>query len=183
MRIIAGRYKGRRLASVRGSIRPTSERLRETLFDVLGGAVRDSSWLDLFAGSGAVGLEAMSRGAAEVVFNDRDPQAVSLLEKNLDLCGVEEAFRIWNKDAFVLMRQLSGKTTFDFIFLDPPYGYRRYRKLLDKLLASGLCGQGTTVILEVFKKQSLEIIPAGLEVRRLLEGGDNVIVLISSRSP
>lgn len=178
MRIIAGLYKGRRLGTVRGAIRPTSDRLRESLFDVLGASVRGSSWLDLFAGSGAVGLEAISRGAGEVIFNDRDPGAIALLEKNVALCGIESGYQIRKEDAFVLLRRLVEHSPFDYIFLDPPYGYHRYHKLLERLGKVALCGSETTVILEVFKKQSLTIIPAGFEIRRTLEGGDNLHLLL-----
>ena len=178
MRIIAGLYKGRRLGTVRGSIRPTIDRLRESLFDVLGEAVRGSTWLDLFAGTGAVGLEALSRGARLVVFNDRDREAIALLERNVSLCGVEEGVQVSNRDAFVLLRQLAGQPPFDFIFLDPPYGFHHYRKLLARLAAGDLCGPETTILLEVFKKQPLQIVPEGLEIRRILEGGDGRLLLM-----
>jgi 16S rRNA (guanine966-N2)-methyltransferase len=182
MRIIGGLYKGRRLGTVRGTIRPTSDRLRESLFDVLGTSVHGSSWLDLFAGSGAVGLEALSRGARQVVFNDRDPEAIALLKKNLALCGIEIGYQVRNEDAFVALRRLAGKSAFDFIFLDPPYGYHRYRKLLERVTEGDLCGPETTVILEIFKKQNLAILPSGLEIRRTLEGGDNLHLLLATRT-
>ena len=183
MRIIAGRYKGRRLATVRGSIRPTSDRLRESLFSILGESVRDSTWLDLFAGTGAIGLEALSRGARSVLFNDRDAEAIVLIEKNLTLCGVEEGCEVRSEDAIVLLRRLSDQPPYDFIALDPPYDYRQYRKLLDKLSKSPLCGPQTTIVLEVFKKRAEGIVPPGLGVRRSIVGGDSLQFLLRRVDP
>jgi 16S rRNA (guanine966-N2)-methyltransferase len=101
-------------------LRPTSDRLRETLFNILGEGVRDASVLDAFAGTGAVGIEALSRGGAHVMFVDHDPRALSLIRQNLDRCGVTDGYTIQRMD---LAR--SGlpafPTTFDLIFLDPPY--------------------------------------------------------------
>jgi 16S rRNA (guanine966-N2)-methyltransferase len=121
LRIVAGSLKGRRLASPTWTgLRPTSDRLRETLFNILGPRCHDASVLDAFAGTGAVGLEALSRGAAHVMFVDHDPRALALIHQNLARCGVADRYTI---ERMNLAR--SGlpafRTTFDLIFLDPPY--------------------------------------------------------------
>jgi 16S rRNA (guanine966-N2)-methyltransferase len=121
LRIVAGDLKGRRLASPTwAGLRPTSDRLRETLFNVLGQTCDGASVLDAFAGTGAVGIEALSRGAAHVMFVDHDPRALALIRQNLDRCGVTDRYTIQRMD---LAR--SGlptfPTAFDLIFLDPPY--------------------------------------------------------------
>jgi 16S rRNA (guanine966-N2)-methyltransferase len=121
MRVIAGAHKGRRLdAPTWPGLRPTSDKLRETLFNVLGGSIRDASMLDAYAGTGAVGIEALSRGAAHVTFVDHDPRALQLVERNLARCGIASGYAIIRAD-------LSGpaaipaRAPFEFIYLDPPY--------------------------------------------------------------
>ncbi len=119
MRIIAGRLKGRRLTAPAGlDVRPTSDRLRETLFNVLADSVEGARVLDGFAGTGALGLEAWSRGAASVVFIERDPGALRALESNVRACGVDEACAIIRGD-FQTSRVEPAR--FDLVLLDPPY--------------------------------------------------------------
>jgi 16S rRNA (guanine(966)-N(2))-methyltransferase RsmD len=109
MRIIAGTHKGRRLASPDWpGLRPTSDKLRETLFNVLGPSVADARVLDGFAGTGAVGIEALSRGAAHVTFLERDRRAAGLIEENLVHCGVEEGYAIIRVDFAVAEPRLRG---------------------------------------------------------------------------
>ncbi|MGH9340017.1 MAG: 16S rRNA (guanine(966)-N(2))-methyltransferase RsmD [Acidobacteriota bacterium] len=176
MRVIAGRYRGHRLASVRGEIRPTSDRLRETLFNILRDSVAGSVWLDGFAGSGAVGIEALSRGARYVIFNDKSRQAIRLLRKNLQICRVEEGYEIHQKDLLTLLR-LELKPL-DIIFLDAPYAYPRYDKLLSKL-GESLLKKSSLIILEVFKKTQLEsVLPSSLEVWRTVQEGDSRLIFL-----
>lgn len=122
MRIIAGTFKGRRLAAPRGSaIRPTSDKLRETLFNVLAPRLRGARVLDGFAGTGANGLEALSRGAALVTFIERDRDALALIEENLRRCGVATGYGIMRGAFEQVLRALSPDVRFDLIVLDPPY--------------------------------------------------------------
>jgi 16S rRNA (guanine966-N2)-methyltransferase len=121
MRIIAGTLKGRRLeAPSWPGLRPTSDKLRETLFNILGGRVAGARVLDACAGTGAVGIEAISRGAAHVTFIDRDRRAVDLVRQNLARCGVADGYAIIRADLGSAAARLP-QTLFDFIFLDPPY--------------------------------------------------------------
>src|SRR5579872_6102741 len=127
MRIIAGQFRSRPLRSLRGAdIRPTSDRLRETLFNVLTAgnpaALEGSVWLDLFAGTGAVGIEALSRGAKEVHFVERSEAAAEMIRKNLHALGVETGYAIHQEDlprAFWRMER--KRVAADVIFMDPPY--------------------------------------------------------------
>src|ERR671918_2211454 len=121
MRIIAGALKGRRLeAPDWPGVRPTSDKLRETLFNVLAPRIRGARVLDGFAGSGAVGIEALSRGAAHVTFVDQDPRAVRLIEENLARCKVSDRYVIIRARFDQAATRLAA-ATFDLVFLDPPY--------------------------------------------------------------
>ena len=121
MRIVAGRWGGRRLTTPKGlATRPTSDRVREALFSILGDRVQDARVLDLFAGSGALGLEALSRGAAEATFVDSAPAAIAALKANLDGLGAEA--EVHRSDALRFLRAAAGKARhYDLVLLDPPY--------------------------------------------------------------
>jgi 16S rRNA (guanine(966)-N(2))-methyltransferase RsmD len=184
MRIIAGEYKGRRLLVPSGGIRPTSDRLKEALFSALGNSIRGSVWVDACAGSGAVGIEALSRGAGYVVFNDRSQAALRTVRKNLERCQVKGGYEILRKDVFALLRKppdaLRGKPA-AFLFFDPPYDFGRYDKLLTKALACPLFEpRRMTIILEIFKKTRVGLVPEGLRLMRTLKRGDNHILLLTS---
>jgi 16S rRNA (guanine966-N2)-methyltransferase len=117
VRVVAGEFRGRRLATPRGArTRPTADRVREALFSMLGD-VAGARVLDLYAGSGALGIEALSRGAASAVFVERDPRAVAVIERNLTSLGLEEVVR--RQDAVRFLARGSG--TYDLVFCDPPY--------------------------------------------------------------
>ncbi len=175
MRIIAGKYRGRKLHQPKGAIRPTTDRLRESLFNVLGNGLPGSVWLDLFAGTGAVGLEALSRGASLVVFNDSSREAARLVRRNLETCGVSEGFEVFEKDALTLLNYLRGRR-FDFVSLDPPYVYPRYDKLLSKIAET--LDPSPTLILEIFKKTPLDFVQPPWELTRTLKAGDSHLLLL-----
>jgi 16S rRNA (guanine(966)-N(2))-methyltransferase RsmD len=123
MRIVAGRFKGRRLHAPKSrSVRPTTDRVREALFSILADRVEGARVLDLFAGTGAVGLEALSRGAASAVFVERDAGAVRLIRENVRTCGAEPEAEILAESAPRAVRKLAARgARFDLIFMDPPY--------------------------------------------------------------
>src|ERR671925_144199 len=123
VRVIAGSAKGRRLAtSPTLALRPTADRVREALFNILGVRIEGAAILDLFAGSGAVGLEALSRGARQAMFVEVHEPACRLIEKNLWLCGLYAQATVWCDDAPKVLTVLKRRgRTFDLIFLDPPY--------------------------------------------------------------
>ena len=177
MRIIGGKHRGRRLATVRGGIRPTTDRARECLFNVLGKSVVGSVWLDAFSGTGAVGIEALSRGAAFINFIDRDFTAVRLLKKNLELCGIEEGWEVHQRDVFTLLRSLDSPPL-DFVFLDPPYRFKRHQKLLDRVSRLPCLKAESQVILETFKKTPIPPLPEGLFLARVVKVGDNQLLFL-----
>jgi 16S rRNA (guanine966-N2)-methyltransferase len=155
MRVIAGAYRSRILKSLKGlALRPTSDRLRETLFNVLGPKVSGARFLDLFAGTGAVGIEALSRGAAEVVFIEKHPPAATLIRRNLDSLGVHSGFTVLAADALRGLDMLAagrGSTgpAFDFIFCDPPYAAAHdYARVLRFLGSADLLASDGIVVVE-----------------------------------
>ena len=120
MRIVGGKYKGRVLAEFKGQdIRPTADMVRESLFNILQFKIFSASFLDLFSGTGAMGIEALSRGAKKVHFNDADKKSIAVLKQNLSKIKVEEEYKITNYDAITFLQNSVEK--FDFIYIDPPY--------------------------------------------------------------
>lgn len=151
MRIIAGKFKSRRLHAPEGlETRPTSDRLRETLFNVVAPGVVDSAWLDLFAGTGAVGIEALSRGARMVHFVESAARAARLIRQNLSSLKVEDGFEVIEREAAVALRMLDSQAvSCDFCFLDPPYRKMGdYEQVLGFLSQSQIIRPGSTVIAE-----------------------------------
>ena len=121
MRIVAGEFRGRRLSSLPGvRTRPTADRVREALFSILG-ALDGARVADLFAGSGALGIEALSRGAAHATFVERDRRAAAVIERNVAAVGAEERSEVVVRDALAWLRARQGKEEFDLVLLDPPY--------------------------------------------------------------
>ena len=182
MRVIAGKFRSRPLHSLRGmDLRPTSDRLRETLFNVLAAGNPDafdgSVWLDLCAGTGAVGIEALSRGAGKVYFVDSSAQAAGLIQRNLSALGVVERFEILREKIDRALRRLDdGKFIADFIFLDPPYAMEDlYLQTLQQLSQSRLVGPAAVVIAEHDKRFDLGDRFGPLHRYRKLKQGDAVL--------
>jgi 16S rRNA (guanine(966)-N(2))-methyltransferase RsmD len=170
MRVIAGAYKGRNLKSPPSlQVRPTSDRLRETLFIVIAPRIEDTRFLDLCAGTGAVGIEAVSRGARYVTFVDRSRRSCQLIESNVQLCRIpEEQYEIYCMTAEDFLRQ-SKDFSWDIIFFDPPYK-EDYLRTLD-LLGSF----GGLVIVEHHHKNSLPETAGTLVKTRILKQGDSAL--------
>jgi 16S rRNA (guanine966-N2)-methyltransferase len=178
MRVIAGQYRSRTLRSLRGAdIRPTADRLRETLFNVLckgdPEALVGSVWLDLYAGTGAVGIEALSRGAEMVYFVESSKAAAALIAENLRALGIGSGFRIVKSDAGKALRQLEAAVAADFVFLDPPYRLREeYARMLGALTGSKLLQAPGVVIAEHEKRFDPGEAFGQLQRYRRLEQGD-----------
>ena len=175
MRVIAGEYKGRNLKSPPSlEIRPTSDRLRETLFNVIAPRIEDARFLDLCAGSGAVGIEALSRGAQHVTFVDRSRKMCQLIEANVQLCRVpEEQHEIYQMTAEEFLRQEKA-FAWDIVFLDPPYKE-------DYLVTLDLLGrfEGLLIVEHHHKKVLPETI-GGLRRFRVLKQGDSSLSFYES---
>ena len=173
MRVIAGALKGRRLsAPTWDGLRPTSDRLRETLFNVLAARVDGATVLDGYAGTGAVGIEALSRGASSVTFVDDDPRAVRLVKANLERCGVKDRHAIIRARLADAVGRLQG-TQFDVIFLDPPYGPTSFMEALDA--AGRLAGEGTVTIVEHARRDAAPASAGPLVLVRELTSGDSAL--------
>ena len=179
MRIIAGELKGRRLdAPSWAGLRPTSDKLRETLFNVLAARVPASRVLDGFAGTGAVGIEALSRGAAHVTFVERDPRAVRLIAANLGRCGIRDRHAIIRARLADALPQLST-ANFDIIFLDPPYGPRELDEALTA--ADRLAGDDTLVVIEHARRDAPPGETGTLVRVRELTSGDSALAFYRRR--
>jgi 16S rRNA (guanine(966)-N(2))-methyltransferase RsmD len=187
MRVIAGTLRSRTLAAPPGlSTRPTSDRLRETLFNVLAPRIHGAAFLDLYAGSGAVGIEALSRGAARVTFVERAAQALKVLRANLDRLSLTQGFRVHSGTAGSFLRgPRSAAAEFDIIFLDPPYDAAgEYATVLDLLggEASAFLAPDAIVIAEHRKKDVLDPQYGALQRTRLLEQGDAALSFYADNS-
>lgn len=177
MRVIAGKFRSRPLQSLRGlDIRPTSDRLRETLFNVLTAgnpdALAGSIWVDLFAGTGAVGIEALSRGAAQVYFVESSKRAVEVIQENLRSLGIAEGSEILRADSVRAISDLGRRRVVsNYIFLDPPYAMRdAYQQTSDKMAESAIC-KAATVIAEHEKRfDPGEKFGSLVRFRKLLQG-------------
>lgn len=173
MRVIAGRFKGRTLAApTRAGLRPTSDRLRETLFNILAPRLPGARLLDAYAGTGAVGIEALSRGASHVVFVERDRQALALIQENVRRCHVTERYTIVSRDA----REASADPAllpFDIVFLDPPYDLPDRDRALDAV--SGLVAPGGLLVFEHAARRDVPRAAGRLVQRRQVRAGDSML--------
>jgi 16S rRNA (guanine966-N2)-methyltransferase len=187
MRIVAGTAKGVRLAPVPPGVRPLSDRAREGVFssigpDVLGGAVV----LDLFAGTGATGIEALSRGAAHATFVDRSAGAVAAIRRNLELTKLGDRARVVTSD---VQRFLTGNSnsaaSFDLAFCDPPYGLGppELDAVLRELADDRWSGAASTVVLTRGTQSSMPVIPLHWAIARELRYGDSLVILIRPKDP
>jgi 16S rRNA (guanine(966)-N(2))-methyltransferase RsmD len=179
MRVIAGTYRSRILKSLKGlALRPTSDRLRETLFNVLAPNISGARFADLFAGTGAIGIEALSRGAAEVVFIENHAPAAALIGKNLDSLGIRGGFTVLPVDVLRGLEMLAAKAKgaksgFDFVFLDPPYAAAPdYERVLKFLGSADLLASRGMVVAEHRRKFDLPEKAEALHCFRVLKQGD-----------
>jgi 16S rRNA (guanine966-N2)-methyltransferase len=175
MRVIAGRYKGRRLHAPSWSgLRPTSDRLKQTLFDVLGDRVVGTRVLDGFAGSGALGIEALSRGARAVTFIDADIRALGLVEANLGHCGIAEGYVMIRSSFVEAVRRLPADQLFELILLDPPY---EQSGLDDVLAAATACLAPDGIIVLHTRRRGVAEETAMLTRFRIVTAGDSALAL------
>jgi len=179
MRVIAGIYRSRILKSLKGlALRPTSDRLRETLFDVLAPNIAGSRFVDLFAGTGAIGIEALSRGAAEVVFIENHAPAATLIRRNLESLDINTGVTVLAVDALrglamLAARKNSGAPAFNHIFLDPPYAAAEdYSRVLEFLGSADLLAPGGIAIAEHRRNFDLREEAGALRRFRVLRQGD-----------
>lgn len=171
MRIVAGRYRGRKLTPPSDdSVRPTTDRIKETVFNILQWDVEGARVLDLFAGSGALGIECLSRGAAEVVFADKSPASVALIRQNLK--GIEGSYRVITADFTGVLR--SGEDKFDLIFIDPPYKSGLGELAVDAAFDLGRVAEGGTVVYEHSSELPFKCAREDVKVRTKVMGSVTV---------
>jgi 16S rRNA (guanine966-N2)-methyltransferase len=181
MRVIGGHDRGRRLRAPRGlATRPTADRVRVTLFDVLGPAVAGARVLDLFAGTGAVGIEALSRGAARVVLVERDQSALRALRANLAALGAPRAAaRVMAGDVLRVLPELGAQEgPFDLVFIDPPYATALAGRTLEGLGATRICRAGTEVIVQHSTRTTLPTVRGLAPHRRPRQFGDTALTFL-----
>jgi 16S rRNA (guanine(966)-N(2))-methyltransferase RsmD len=186
MRVIAGKYGSRHIASGRGmELRPTSDRLRETLFDILQSRVPGSFFVDGYAGTGAVGIEAMSRGARAVAFLEKHRASIALIQRNLEALGITQGAEILRGDVVASLGELAsrGKPA-DILFFDPPYREtQEYERVLEALGASALVAAHTLVIFEREKKRALPAAHDSLTRLRSVVQGDAALDFFARTRP
>ena len=171
MRVIGGRYKGRRLKSPDWpGLRPTSDKLRETLFNILAPHIDGARVVDGYAGTGAIGIEALSRGAAHVTFIEKNRRAAALIEENLKACGVEAGYTIRCADVVAALD--APASAFDLILLDPPYDTENVSAALDAV-ARHLAGDGLVVLERATRREPEE--SAALQRVRDVKSGDSTL--------
>lgn len=181
MRIIAGQWRGRTLSAPRGmAVRPTADRVREAIFDILGDRVAGATVLDLFAGTGALGLEALSRGAREAVFVESDPVAFATLRRNIAALGARgaETFPMDYRQAIRRLRAAGRR--FDLILLDPPYGKGLSAGAAGELSRAGLITPASSVIVEEARRAPLGGFPEGWTIALDRRYGDTRVLLLET---
>lgn len=158
MRVIAGSVKGRKLKAPPGQeTRPITDRIKEALFNVLGSDIIDTDFLDLFAGSGSVGIEALSRGARRAVFVDNSKIAVKVMKENITACKFTEQAQICEMDVFRAVNFLEQKKkNFEYIYIDPPFKNDKiFHKIMDELGETGLLSEDGILIIRTQKNKEL----------------------------
>lgn len=185
MRIISGECRGRKLTQIRGrDIRPTSDRVREALFNILGLRVRDARVLDLFCGTGALGLEALSRGAAGAVLVDKSDASCEAARQNIELCRMTDRASLvqWDILARPLPESVTGRA-YDLVFIDPPYNRGLLQKTLEKESLVKLLAPDAVIIGEQSAKERLDNNVKGLDIFRQKKYSKTLISFLTPKPP
>lgn len=178
MRIIAGQFRGRTLATVRDlTIRPTTDRAKQTIFDILSNRIEFEGIrvLDLFAGSGSLGLEALSRGAQEIVFVEKSRGSIKVLESNISTLKCEQQCTVYPADVFWYLKHT--RQAFDLVFVDPPYKLEEIGTLPSAIYRSSVVNEGSYVVMEHSKESAIELSESNYEITRKAFGQTIVLIL------
>lgn len=177
MRVITGTAKGNRLKSLKGmETRPTLDRVKESLFNIIGSRVIDTEFLDLFAGTGAIGIEAISRGAKHALFVETNPRAVKIIRENLEITGLADQGEIMAADVEMALKAVANADRkFDMIFMDPPYLKKLGQKTLTSLMQFGVLTKNGLVIVESSKMDELPLQEGPLKMVRQEKYGDTTL--------
>ncbi len=159
LRIISGSKRGMNLQTPDGlGTRPTSDRIKETLFNMISFDIPDCRFLDLFSGSGQMGIEALSRGASEAAFVEKDKSAISCIENNLSKAKFTDEATLYKEDVFSALNKLNGSEKFDFVFMDPPYNKLIEKQVLESLANKSYISSETTIIVEASLETDLDYV-------------------------
>ncbi len=155
MRVISGKYRGHHLVSFNADhIRPTTDRVKETLFNIIQTSVGEAQVLDLFSGTGSLGIEALSRGAAQVLFVEKSKKSIQILEKNLEKLKVDEPYKILQKDVISFLKGYEGEP-FDLIFADPPFTEKMAHDVVEAVDASKAMGPHSLLMIESARHEKM----------------------------
>lgn len=183
MRVIAGKARRLQLKTVEGTeTRPTTDRIKETLFNMINSELYDCRFLDLFSGSGGIGIEALSRGAKATYFVEKDRKACECIRQNLVNTRLEEHGSVMEMDTVLAIKTLdkSNEETFDFIFMDPPYNENLEHDILKCLKGTSLIDEYTTIIIEASKDANVEFVEdLGFNINKIKEYKTNKHIFIS----
>lgn len=179
MRVIGGLARGRRILAPRGrGTRPTSDYVREVLFDLLTQQVEGRTFLDLYAGTGAVGIEALSRGAAAAVFVEHHRPALTMLYRNIEASGFRDRAEVVPMEVLRYLRRAAcGSRQFDLIFLDPPYRHAEADAAMRLIASTGVLAPDGIAVLERSARVAPDPVPAGLALIREVRHGDTALRL------
>lgn len=184
MRVIAGSAKSLPLKAPRqNTTRPTTDRIKETLFNIIAPYIPGCRFLDLFSGSGGIGIEALSRGASEAVFVEQDRAALSVIRQNLRFTHLEEHARVIGLDVLKAAASLKDEKAFDVIFMDPPYDHELERRVLEILQNSRCVHEDTLIIIEASAETDFSYLESlGYQMMREKTYGTNRHVFVKKRS-
>lgn len=184
MRIITGSAKGTKLKTPRGmETRPTGDRVKESVFNILGSLLIDAKVLDLFAGTGNLGLEALSRGAASAVFIDRSSASIDLIRENIELTKLSAQAEVIKGDSFTTLdRLINNNLQFDLIFCDPPYNKGMVQKVLNKVEKSKFLSSNGVIVVEHSKHEIINDEFKQLNIKRTEKYGETLVSFVTVNS-
>lgn len=180
MRVIAGSARRLLLKTPKGlETRPTSDQIKETLFNILMPYLYDAKFLDLYSGSGGIGIEALSRGASHCVFVENSKPALKCIEENIKTTHFSDVSTVYPMDVLSALNQLEGRETFDIIFMDPPYNHEYERFVLERLSASSLINDDSLIVFEANADTDIDYIDSlGFEITKIKKYKNNMHVFL-----
>lgn len=180
MRVIAGKARSLKLKTTEGmDTRPTTDRIKETLFNMLQADISGCAFLDLFAGSGAIGIEALSRGAREAVFVEQAKDACNCIRENLTVTRLVDYAKVMECDCLTAISRLSGHEPFDIVFMDPPYNHDHEKVMLERLKDSDIIDEYTKIIFEASLATDINFVETmGFEIVKIKEYKTNKHIFV-----
>ena len=182
MRIISGTARGTKLYTLKGmQTRPTLDRVKESLFNIIQNKIVDSIFLDLFSGSGAIGLEAASRGAKKVILCDKSKEALNIIKKNIEKTHLEEKAQVFNTDYEMLLKE-KIKEKVDIVYIDPPYNSNFAKKSIEIMIKNKIVDENSTIIVETDREDKInEISKLPIEIEDKRKYGRAEIIFLRIR--